>query len=378
MPTGPANVNERDSDREIEKFLKQWMPLPHDPGDCPPFSVLEAAATGPVGAPQLDVGSKTSGHRDWRKHIEGCDYCTKMVELLNETVRPAITLEHIFAKASRDAHDIRTSDRFLGGAYMPNVLGGLKKSAVFGTRPRSAFAFAAVILIVAAVWFAGDQLNYFKTSDNIATVVFEKDYSRDILQTLDGTVAKLEQSDIKKQDEDYYVQDYNNTSKAISSLREQKKITKDERTEIAHLMVRYRTALAKQINNNQNSTTAQVRSDSAIQNEPDTAAMLSLFSNVEHAILKKNETVATGPTEDIPNPAVVKTLTQQLRVEFDNVDPNNVVVQDKLPNRSQEEADALVRGLQTFSKQNYRTVDLTIGGGSMTITPATSFARFKP
>lgn len=376
--SGSARVNNDNSDREIEEFLKRWMPLPHDPEGCPPFSVLESAAKDPSDTAQRTQGSQVGGvkQRDWSEHIETCDYCKKMVDLLKPTARPKITLEHIFAKASREAQEARARERDLAEANMPSILRGFSRSAVFGTRPRSAIAFAASIILVAAVWLVGKQLNFFKTSDDVATVFFEKNYSKDLLQTLDEKLAKLERSDIKEQEESNYVNDYNDTTKVIASLNKQKKIPKEDRAEIALMMARYRSELERQIKDNRNNTTNPTRPASDIQNEPDTAVVLSLFSNVDHAVAKKNETVIS-PTEEIPNSSVVKSWSQQLKVEFDNADAN-VSVQDKLPNRSKEQSDALVRGVQTFATQNGRTVNLRIGGGSLTITPTTSFASMNP
>ncbi|HJP95601.1 MAG TPA: hypothetical protein VJ875_26875 [Pyrinomonadaceae bacterium] len=366
-----AKSDENNSEREIEDFLRRWMPLPGDISEgCPPYSVLEEAAKEPTYTVESDPDLQTHSAKEpnWNQHFAKCDHCRNMIALLKETERPQVTLQDIFAKASRDAQKVKSRKRSALG--VPSVLGGFEHS-FFWAKSRSAIAFAASMILIVGFWIAGRQFNLFKTSDNVATVTFERNESKEVLQSVNVKVAKLEQTPVKEQEQDDYIADYNKTGQYIISLNQQKKIPKEDRTDIAVAMARYRSELEKQIRNNREVARNSAKRSSSIQSEPDTAAVLSLYSNVNQAVSKKNENVSS-PTNQIPDSSVIKEWSEQLRVEFNNSDAD-VSVQDKLPNRPKEEADALVKGVQTFATQNGRTVNLKIGSGTLTITPTTSF-----
>jgi hypothetical protein len=226
----------------------------------------------------------------------------------------------------------------------------------------------SLLIIIAVVWIGGRRLSFFKTSEQVAVVTFEKEESKEFKQTLQMDLAKLQQTRIQRPDEKRYVDEYNQKVDTINTLKAQKKVRPEDRGDIAFLMAQYKKELEGQFARNRNAS-APIRSTTnapQIESEADTQAVISLVGNVDQAIAKKN----VGETETI------KAVAQQIGVAIS--DNNDVAVKDKIPNRSRDEANALINGVQDFANQQNRTVYLTVGGQTRTITPISTFTRPNP
>jgi hypothetical protein len=143
-------------------------------------------------------------------------------------------------------------------------------------------------------------------------------------------------------------------------------------------MAQYRSELEDQIRDN-HSTKHPTRSTTTaakIENEPDTQAVISLVNNVDQAVSKKKNGNESNVTLEVAKPETIRAVAQQIEVESMNSD--QLIVHDKVPNRSQEDTAALVRGMQTFAAQENRKVYLRIGTETKIITPTTTFARPNP
>ena len=101
-------------------------------------------------------------------------------------------------------------------------------------------------------------------------------------------MAKLEQTKIKRQDESRYVEDYAAKVAQIKMLK-QKNLSSEDREAIAKLMARYQSQIEEQIRDNRVAPNPRISPSNApnINNDSDTAVVLSLFNNVDQAISEK-------------------------------------------------------------------------------------------
>ena len=187
MSPKPGGTEDADHNDEIERFLKRWTPLPNDYEGCPPLSALVAVAKEPPNsAPSVHEDLANSAKQpDWTRHVAECAKCKGMIALLQQTERPKVTLDHIFARAGREAQQVRSKGR--RSARIPAFSWSLDSPTFLNARPRSVMAFSVSVVLVAAVWFGVRQSEFFKTSDNIATVLFERNEPKELRQSLEET-----------------------------------------------------------------------------------------------------------------------------------------------------------------------------------------------
>lgn len=372
MSPNSKDTKKEISDGEIESFLNRWMPLPLPNGkaDCPPYPVLVALSKQSEDSAQEIAPSLAAS----AKHLGECDHCKKIIELLRQTERPKVTLEHIFAKASREAQEVRSKPPDSARRSIPSFYRSPASFTFLRSRPRPIMALAVSIVLVAVVWVAGRYFTFFKTSDNVATVSFEKNESKELLQSLEVRLAQIQQTRIQSQQEKQYVEDYNAKIAEIKELNREKKLLAEDRGDAAFLMTQYRSELEKQIKDNRIAKhKPTTTTGSKIENEPDTQSVMALINSVDQA--KKNGDPGNAVVE-VAKPETIRAVAQQVQVESMNND--QVVVRDKITERPREEKDALLKSMQTFAAQERRKVYLRIGTETMAITPTSTFVRPNP
>lgn len=360
-PNSQSTKNE-DSDREVEKFLNLWLPLPTENANCPPDYVLVSVAR----------ESEESAQK-WTEHVKTCLHCTRIIELLRETERPKITLQHIFANASRDAQKVRSKSHS-GRETAHSQSWSFGSASLFNAQPRSIMAFAVSLVLIGVVLVGSRQLSFFKSSNRVATVSFERNESKELLQSLEARLAQLQETKVPTEQERQYVAEYNDTIQQIKTLNNQKKIAPEDRGQVAFLSAQYRNRLENQISDNHHTKHYPTGSNVApIENETDTQAVTSLAANYQAA--KKKENGSNASTEVI-NQETFNDLARE--IEFESMNNDTVLINAKIANRSPENTATLLKGMQSYAAQENRKVYLKSDGQIRLVTAANTFAAPNP
>ncbi|HEV7738296.1 MAG TPA: hypothetical protein VGO47_13105 [Chlamydiales bacterium] len=231
-------------------------------------------------------------------------------------------------------------------------------------------AFAVSVVLVGVVLVGSRQFSFFKSSDEIASVRFERNESKELLQSLDARLAQLQGIKISTEEEKQYVAEYNAKLQEIQTLNDQKKIAPEDRGQVAFLSAQYRNTLENQISENHNTKRYPTGSNVAsIKNDPDTDAVTSLAANYQAA--KKKEDGTNASTEVI-NP---ETFTDLARgIKFESMNNETVLINDKIANRSPEDTAILLKGMRGYAAQENRKVYWKTGGETRLISSTTTFA----
>jgi hypothetical protein len=203
---------EEDTDgvaREIEGFLNKWTSLPdEEEGEsCPPDYILLAVSK------ERDTSIWTKiirqaavvdnnnqlppqSHDKWYIHLQQCDSCKQIIELLQHTPPRAITMGQLLAQASMEAQKqkaaARRAGRFkrdFGGLFSPYYPAGRGNS--LGRTLWQAAPIAVTAVLVFALWGAGSYLNFFKQPGGRVEVAFKRNEPEILARALKDKLEQL-------------------------------------------------------------------------------------------------------------------------------------------------------------------------------------------
>jgi hypothetical protein len=232
-------------------------------------------------------------------------------------------------------------------------------------------AFAVSLVLIGVVLVGSRQFGFFKSSNGVATVSFERNESKELLQSLEAKVAQLQETKISTEQERQYVAEYNAKIQEIKTLNDQKKIAPEDRGQVALLSAQYRNRLEDEISDNHNTKHYPTGSSVAtIENETDTQAMMLLVRNLDQAS-KKKENGSNALTE-VVTPETFDNWTREIKPG--SMNNESVLIQDKITNRSPESTATLLKGVQGYAAKENRKVYLNSGGQTRLVTAANTFA----
>lgn len=360
----PVN-NNHDSDDEVQRFLDSWSHYADQEADCPPDYFL-------VEASKADL-EKLSFPEDkqktiWLNHLRSCPHCSDVIKLLRDPAPSKLTVQHILARASRDAEEImsrprdwkQTRHRLFAWSHDSKPL------RTFRLQPVAA---ALLALVLFGGFLAVRQSGFFETPSKVVTASFPRDEAKELLQGLQADVSNVQNTRIARQDEQKYVDEYQQNYVTIKRLKQEQKLPAEYRRDIALLMAQYKSEVEKQIARNRE--TKPTYTTSALETEADTQAIFSLVNNVQHALSKKNVDTNDVKTE-VPDPQTITTVFEQIDVKLND---SEVTVVDKNPNRAPEQAELIFKGVQGYAAQEKRSVFLNQGNERKTITAASTFTQ---
>ena len=362
--TQRVNKN-HDPDDEVKRFLDSWSNYADQEADCPPdYFLVEASKA------DLEVLSfpKDKQKASWLNHLRSCPHCRDVIKLLRDPAPSKLTVQHILARASRDAEEImsrprdwkQTRHRLFSWSHDSNPLRTL------GLQPIAAALL--VVVLLGGLWGV-KRSGFFETPSKEVTASFPRDEARELLQTLQADVSNVQNTRIPRQDEQKYVAEYQQNYATIKRLKQEQKLPAEYRRDIALLMAQYKSEVEQQIARNRE--TKPTYATSALETEADTQAIFTLVNNVEHALSKKNVDTSDVKTE-VPDPQTITTVFEQIDVKMND---SEVTVVDKNPNRAPAQAELIFKGVQWYAAQEKRSVFLDQGNERKTITAASTFTQ---
>ena len=126
-------LSSSEQSKTLEEFFKRWEAPAPDLSKCPPEAELLKAA-------------KNKNAAEW-SHINGCESCKSLVDLVSDPNRVRIPVSRILAEASRKAWEIEHSER--EQSFIPRHVQAVYKSMQPVYRQLAVGASVAVLVIVA-------------------------------------------------------------------------------------------------------------------------------------------------------------------------------------------------------------------------------------
>lgn len=352
---------------ETKRFLDSWSSIPDEELDCPPDYFLVEVANETEGA-HIPPGDKESV---WADHVNSCGHCKGIIKLLRNPAPSADTLRAILERARRDADEI--TFRPNRARHTTGLLSRLEHRGLRSFQLQQVAAAALVVVLVGVVWLGVRRLSFFERSPEVATVTFQRDESKEFYNEIYAEVAQIQKIQIPRHEEKKYVDEFNQNVVKFNKLKQEQKITKNDRGNIAFLMAQHKSELTTQIARNREKkpdVPVTPPAPPALPTESDTQAIFTLVNTFS----KKNGDVDNVPTT-LPNGETIKTVSDQITVEMDD---NEVTVSDKVAERSPQQADDLFKALQRYAAQEPRAVFLTNGQQRTKIDPVSAFDKRKP
>lgn len=366
----PAAKTKSTEQAETKRFLDSWSSIPDEELDCPPDYFLIDVANGTNDA-HMPRGDKES---IWADHVKSCGHCKGIIKLLRNPAPSADTLRAILERARRDADEITFRPNL--SRHPTGLLSRLEHRWLRSFQLQQVAAAALVVVLVGVVWLGVRRLSFFERSPEVATVTFQRDESKEFYNEIYADVTQLQKTQIPRQEEQKYVDEFNQNVAKFKELKKEQKVTEDDRGNIAFLMAAYKSELTEQIarNREKKPDDSTMAPSPAIPTESDTQAIFTLVNNVDVALSKKNDEIQNVPTT-VPNGETIQTVRAQINVKMDD---NQVTVTDKMADRSPQQIDALLKGLQWYAAQEQRPVFVANGNERKKIDPVSTFDQRKP
>jgi hypothetical protein len=149
-----SKLSEDDQDLKLGQFFKRWESPASDFEDCLPEAELRKAVAGRKEA-------------EWPKHIQNCENCRSVAELLSDPNRVRIPVNRILAEASRRAWDVEHTGR--RRSFTVEHVTSLFNSIPQPRRNRI-FAGAAAVFVLTVVWVG---VQYYQSKTPNPTVAFD-------------------------------------------------------------------------------------------------------------------------------------------------------------------------------------------------------------
>jgi hypothetical protein len=317
---------------EPEKdFFDRFGTASEDERDCPPHEILVSLAKG-------------TPDSTFAQHIGTCRRCTEIVGLLRATNDSNKRLQDFLAMTRERALEY-PSER------PSSIFSYLRTFFIITPIRRGGVVTALSLIVLIVVWGITAQYRSQDNHQQSAFVNFEEDKFWHTVESLQGVVAKLPDPNISTQEKRNLIEEANQRVREIEEMTKQQKIklNSEQRAELAVLVAKGNSEIAL-LKENQSKPTQHYEAEAAqvrpIATNSDSQKVTALYTSIDQAISKKKPGEDAKPPTELSSADAVRAASQQVNVVA--INEQEIVLQDRLPNRPPEQVTAIKQNIDTF------------------------------
>jgi|GEM_PF-2147765 len=330
LESTPA-INEANAE-EIGGFLGRWKPSAAGNLDC-------------VSDAELIEIAKLTDRNSWPKHVQKCNRCENVIQLLNRADM-RIPIGVFLSKTSSEVRRAKAKQSFSSYVWaFYNV-----------SAPRFAVVYLVVFLFlgVAGIWIyqqrsqtAPQYVASLKDDEywKVTEWVRERTVIADSSLSPDQKIVKLRQMQ----------GDYALIEEKLLELQNNNSLNFSQRAELAQLVTTYNSQVKLLTAKSDTKTTSRGGADTVLVIQASTDS--DIVSKVAASILANKSDQLNQNERDLQTAKAVVQASKEL--DFTSINNKEVEVQDLVPNRSQDEKNAIKDRLADLKNTDGITVKLT-------------------